>query len=80
MANKWIVSWQAAVWAGGRSAPSKREQEAFDDLKEAVKFAMGLDETCRTLISCQMSKTEQRRGSGSAKVAHHRLVTPSTGD
>jgi hypothetical protein len=27
MANKWTVSWQSAVWAGGRFAPSKREQE-----------------------------------------------------
>lgn len=47
MADKWVVTWErtALVPIGRKKIPlSRRERKTFDSQKEAVNFAISLDE------------------------------------
>jgi hypothetical protein len=49
MTDKWVVTWErtAFVPIGGMNIPPRRQQKAFDSQKEAINFAMSLDDAQR---------------------------------
>ena len=56
MADKWIVTWErtAFVSTGRRKIPPSRERKTFDSQKEAVNFAMSLDEPQRRTVQLHL--------------------------
>ena len=50
MPDKWVVSWERTAFVvpmGGRNTQPRPERKAFDSQKEAVNFAMSLDDAKR---------------------------------
>ena len=50
MPDKWVVSWERTAFfvpMGGRNIQPRPEWKAFDSQKEAVNFAMRLEDTKR---------------------------------
>jgi len=50
MPDKWVVSWECAAFfvpMGGRNIQPRPERKAFDNQKEAVNFAVSLEDTKR---------------------------------
>ena len=50
MPDKWVVSWERTAFVvpmGGRNIQPRPERKAFDSQKEAVNFAMSLDDAKR---------------------------------
>ena len=50
MPDKWVVSWERAAFfvpMGGRNIQPRPEWKAFDNQKEAVNFAVSLEDTKR---------------------------------
>ena len=56
MAYKWVVTWERTSFLpiGGRNIGPSRERKTFDSQKEAVDFAMGLDEPQRRTVQLHL--------------------------
>jgi hypothetical protein len=52
MAAKWVVTWErtALLSTGRRKIPPSRERKTFNSQREAVNFAMSLDEPQRQTV------------------------------
>ena len=54
MAHKRVVTWTASVPIGRRNIPPSRERKTFDSQKEAVNFAISLDEPQRRTVQLHL--------------------------
>ena len=56
MAYKWVVTWErtAFVQIGRRHMRTPRQRKTFDSQKEAVDFAMSLDEPQRRTVQLHL--------------------------
>jgi hypothetical protein len=56
MAAKWVVTWErtALLSTGRRKIPPSRERKTFDSQREAVNFAMSLDDPQRRWVQLHL--------------------------
>jgi hypothetical protein len=56
MPDRWVVTWEHTAFApvGGRNLPPRRQQQAFNSLREAVNFAMSLDDAQRSTVQIHL--------------------------
>ena len=56
MAYKWVVTWERTgfVPIGRKNIPPSRERKTFDSQKEAVNFAMSLDDLQRRTVQLHL--------------------------
>src|SRR5262249_16323295 len=60
MASEWVVTWRHAIFSpiGVQNIPSARGQKVCDSQREAVIFAMGLDDATRRKARLQLPNDE----------------------
>ena len=56
MPDRWVVTWEPTAFApvGGKNLSPAREQKTLDSQREAVHFAMGLDDAQRRTVQLYM--------------------------
>ena len=58
VADKWVVTWERTAFVPiGRNPPS-RERKTFDSQKEAVDFAMSLDDPQRRRVQLHLPRSD----------------------
>ncbi len=60
MTGEWVVTWRRAIFSpiGAQNIPSARGQQACESQREAVNFAMGLDDAQRQTSRLQFPSGE----------------------